>query len=103
MQNVPIGSISEMLAQVEDAKPQIVYISALPPFAISHARELYRRLRRLSPDMRIVICLWHLEGDLHKTAGRLKMTNGDLVLSTLPEAVDYVNFEFKTKAQSAAF
>jgi predicted PurR-regulated permease PerM len=103
VQNVPIGSISEMLAQVEDAKPQIVYISALPPFAISHARELYRRLRRLSPDMRIVICLWHLEGDLHKTAGRLKMTNGDLVLSTLPEAVDYVNFEFKTKAQSAAF
>jgi hypothetical protein len=86
-----------MLAQVADAKPNIVYISALPPFAIGHARELYRRLRLLLPKMRMVICLWHLEGDLHKTAGRLKMAKGDLVFSTLPQVLEYANLELAKK------
>ncbi len=92
-QNVPIGSISEMLEQIADVRPRIVCISALPPFAISHARELYRRLRRLSPDTRIGICLWHLEGDLRKTAARLKLNHGDSVLSALPQALDFVHAE----------
>ncbi len=90
-QNVLIAPISEMLEQVADAKPRTVYISALPPFAISHAREMYRRLRHLSSDMRIVICLWHLEGDLQGTAARLKLSRGDLVCSTLHQALDYLN------------
>jgi hypothetical protein len=90
-----------MLKQVADAKPQIVCISALPPFGVSHARSLYRRLRPLAPNMHIVICLWHLEGDLNKIAGRLKMMRGDLVFSTVPEVLGYVESELKTKVQEA--
>jgi predicted PurR-regulated permease PerM len=101
-QNVSIGPISEMLAQVADAKPNIVCISALPPFAIGHARALYRRLRPLMPNMRMVICLWHLEGDLHKMSGRLKMAKGDLVFSTLPQVLEYVTSELGTKVAAGA-
>jgi len=100
-QSLLIGPVSEMLKQVADAKPQIVCISALPPFGVSHARSLYRRLRPLAPNMRIVICLWHLEGDLNKIAGRLKMMRGDLVFSTLPEVLGYVDSELGTKIQEA--
>jgi predicted PurR-regulated permease PerM len=96
-----IGPVSEMLKQVADARPQIVCISALPPFGVSHARSLYRRLRPLAPNMHIVICLWHLEGDLNQIAGRLKMMRGDLVFSTLPEVLGYVESELKTKVQAA--
>jgi predicted PurR-regulated permease PerM len=100
-QNVPIGPISEMLSQVTEARPRIVCISALPPFAISHARELYRRLRRLSTDVRIVICFWNLEGDLRKTAIRLRLSNGDLVFSTMQQVSDYVNVELKSSLAQA--
>jgi predicted PurR-regulated permease PerM len=96
-QSVPMDAISEMLAQVAEARPQIVCISALPPFAISHARELYRRLRRMAPEMRIVIGLWHLEGDLQKMAVRLKMNSGDAIFSTLPQALGYVQAELATQ------
>jgi hypothetical protein len=48
-----------------------------------------------------VICLWHLEGDLNKIAGRLKMMRGDLVFSTVPEVLDYVDSELGTKVQAA--
>jgi predicted PurR-regulated permease PerM len=100
-QSLPIGPVSEMLKQVADAKPQIVCISALPPFGVSHARSLYRRLRPLAPNMRIVICLWHLEGDLNKIAGRLRMMRGDLVFSTVPEVLGYVESELRTNVQEA--
>ncbi len=96
-QNVPRGPISEVLAQVADAKPSIVCISALPPFAIGHAREVYRRLRLLLPKTRIGICLWQWESDLYKTAGRLKMSKGDLVFSTLPQVLEYANLELAKK------
>ena len=101
-QNVPIGPISEMLSHVSEARPRIVCISALPPFAISHARELYRRLRRLSPDLRIVICFWNLEGDLRKTAIRLRLSKGDLVFSTMQQVSDYVNVELKSSGATVS-
>ena len=101
-QNVPIGPVSDMLPQVSEARPRIVCISALPPFAISHARELYRRLRRLSPDVRIVICFWNFEGDLPKTAIRLRLSKGDLVFSTMRQVTDYVNVELKSNVAQAS-
>jgi predicted PurR-regulated permease PerM len=99
--NIPIGAISDMLSQIADAKPPIICISALPPFAMSHARELYRRLRSQSSDMRVVICLWDFEGDLQKTACRFKMTVGDSVFSTLAQVLDYVCQELGTTAPAA--
>lgn len=96
-QSVPVGAISEMLERVAESMPQIVCISALPPFAISHARELYRRLRRQAPEMSIAIGLWHLEGDPQKMALRLKMNFSDAVLSKLPEALAYVRDELATR------
>ncbi len=101
-QNVLLAPMAEMLTQVSEAKPQIVCISALPPFAVSHARALYRRLRPLSPNLRIVICLWHLETDLRKMASRLKMALGDRVFSTIRQVLEYVNSELKDKTGVAA-
>jgi predicted PurR-regulated permease PerM len=97
--NVPIGPIAEMAAQVSEARPRIVCISALPPFAISHARELYRRLRQLSPEVRIVICFWNLEGDLGKTALRLRQGKGDQVFSAMQQVSDYVSVELKSQSR----
>ena len=42
---IPIGSVDGMLAEAVNAEPEIVCLSALPPYAISHARGIYRRLR----------------------------------------------------------
>src|SRR3984893_18343053 len=40
-QSISIGTTAEMLAQVKEVAPDIVCISALPPFALLHARDLY--------------------------------------------------------------
>jgi hypothetical protein len=78
---------SELLSKAAGTMSHVVCISALPPFAMSHAREAYRSLRRVAPGMPIVIGLWHLEGDLQEISVRLKMNPGDALVSTLPEAL----------------
>ena len=89
---------SELLSKVTGTTSHVVCISALPPFAISHAREAYRSLRRVAPEMPIVIGLWHLEGDLQEISVRLKMNPGDAVVSTLPQAVDSVESALSARA-----
>ena len=52
-----IGTTAEMLSQAAELNPGVVCISALPPFAVNHARALYTKLRTQSPDLHIVVCL----------------------------------------------
>jgi hypothetical protein len=89
---------SELLSKVAETTSHVVCISALPPFAMSHAREAYRSFRREAPEMRIVIGLWHLEGDLQEIFARLKMNPGDAVVSTLPQALDSVESALSAQA-----
>ena len=98
-QSIAIGTTAEMLAQVAEANPDIVCISALPPFAIDHARALYVKLRAHSPNVRVVVCLWHSEGNPEKIANRLKLVAGDGLYTTLPLALQH--FALLRKPQPA--
>jgi predicted PurR-regulated permease PerM len=95
-QSIPIGMTAEMLSQVMDAKPALVCISALPPFALDHARALYNKLRLQSPELQIVICLWHFEGDAQKMAARFKLAPGDKFFTTLRQVLQDVASRFQT-------
>jgi hypothetical protein len=99
--SVAIGTTAEMLAHVAEARPGLVCISALPPFALGHARELYSKLRLQSPDLRVVICLWHFEGDAQKVAARFKLTAGDGFFTTLHQVLQDAGFRFQTNSVSA--
>ena len=96
--NIPLARAPEMLSRVAEFKPKIICIAALPPFAMSHARELYRQCRRLAPQAHVIICMWHFEGDLQKTASRMKMQPGDSILVTLPQALEFAKKEIATTA-----
>ena len=95
-QSIPIGTTAEMSSQVRDAKPGLVCISALPPFALEHARELYSKMRLQSPDLHVVICLWQFEGDAQKVAARFKLTPGDRFFTTLHQVLQDAAFRFQT-------
>lgn len=86
-QAIAIGTTSEMLAQVKEFVPDIVCISALPPFALLHARELYKRVRSVLPEAKVVIGLWKFGGDPAKAAVRLNITGDDKLSLTLAQTV----------------
>jgi predicted PurR-regulated permease PerM len=97
-ESIPIGATSEMLSEVADANPDVVCISALPPFALNHARALYTKLRARSPELHIVICLWHFEGDLQRAASRLKLAKDHGFLTTLAEVLQHITSRTTTIA-----
>ena len=86
-QAIPIGTTAEMLAQVKDTAPDIVCISALPPFALLHARDLYKRLRANVPNARIIVGLWKFSGDPIKAAARFNIVGDDKLAITLAQTV----------------
>jgi predicted PurR-regulated permease PerM len=85
---VPLQRSSEMIARAMLARPDVVCISALPPFALVHAKALYGKLRAQSPAMKIIIGLWNYPGDVERIAARLQLTEGSRMAITLSEVVN---------------
>ncbi len=86
-QAIPIGTTAEMLAQLKDSSPDIVCISALPPFALLHARELYRKIRTQLPNVKIIVGLWKFAGDPIRAATRLHIDGHDKLALTLAQTI----------------
>jgi predicted PurR-regulated permease PerM/methanogenic corrinoid protein MtbC1 len=85
---VPCQRASEMVLRATQALPDVICISALPPFALVHARSLYRKLRPQAPGVRILIGLWNYPGDIERIAARLHLAEGSKMAITLSEVVN---------------
>jgi hypothetical protein len=79
---------SEVLERVAELAPQAVYVSALPPAAVLHASFLCKRLRPRFPDLKIVVALWHADGDLEKGRARLLAAGASEVVVTLKDCIE---------------
>jgi predicted PurR-regulated permease PerM len=82
---IQIGSVERMLAEVAAADPEVVCLSALPPYAISHARGIYRRLRAQQSKAQIIIGLWNYTDDPVKAAAEISGGEQNLICTTLAQ------------------
>jgi hypothetical protein len=76
----------ELLKVVEQRKPDVVYISAMAPAAVTHARTLCKRLQIRFPETHLVVGLWNARGDLSKARTRIGGGDTTHVVATLGEA-----------------
>ena len=90
---VPIGTVEQMLAEVEHAPPGIICISAIPPLALSHARLIYERLRAKFPSQPIIVGLWNYSGDVARSASRIDTPERVHVSTTLAEVLLQVKIQ----------
>lgn len=88
--SISARTATELLTEIKNANPEMVCISALPPFALNHARALYSRLRTESPHLHIVVCLWHSEAEAAVMTARLKLAEGHGLFTTLPQAIQHI-------------
>ena len=82
----PMDALEELSIEQSD----IVCISALPPFALMHARSLSKRLRVSFPKLRIVVGLWNFSAGGVKAEERLEAAFAVEVVTTLAQAVERV-------------
>lgn len=88
---IPLGNEDQMLAEALKNSPDVVCLSALPPYAMSYARTLYEALQARRPELDIVIGLWNHTGDLAKAAKVIAGDEGIQICTTLAEAVQRVS------------
>ena len=79
---------SEYLELVEKNNVQVVVISALPPAAVTHARYIAKRLRARFKELKIIVGLWTIEGNLERARRRLRAAGADEVVNTLEQAIE---------------
>jgi predicted PurR-regulated permease PerM/methylmalonyl-CoA mutase cobalamin-binding subunit len=84
---LPCQRASEMVLRAAQALPDVVCISALPPFALVHAKSLYHKLRAQAPGVRVFIGFWNYPGDVERIAARLQLAEGSKMAITLSEVV----------------
>ena len=96
---IPLQNVDRAVAEVFDVRPDVVCLSALPPYAMSYARTWYETLRASRPDLDIVIGLWNYSGDLAKAAKVITGDEGNPVCVTLAEVVERVSLREPSRSQ----
>ncbi len=82
---------SEVVAMVEELKPAIVCIAAVPPGGISHTRLLCLRLRARYPELKILVGRWGLVDGVEKNREQLTQAGADHVGTSLQETRSQVS------------
>jgi predicted PurR-regulated permease PerM len=88
--SVSLSPPPDLLRELDKLKPDIACISALPPFAIAHARFLYRSLHKQWPELRVIVGLWNFSGDLRLALNRIGMKDEGSILTSLSQVVQAV-------------
>jgi predicted PurR-regulated permease PerM len=81
---------TELLDTLAKEPETVVFISALPPFAFSHARAICQRVRAHLPNNRICIGFWNSTDDLDQTIERFGNGRPNVVIGTLSQALQQV-------------
>ena len=79
---------SEALTRIAELDAQAVFVSALPPAAVLHAAVFCKRLRAKFPELKIIVAVWHADGDMEKGRARLLAAGATDVVVTLKAAVE---------------
>ncbi len=78
-----VSLTGEMIEQVAMEEARLVCISALPPSAVSHSRNLYKRLRAQFENLNIIVGLWTMQGDSRGRIERPELEDGVLCVNSL--------------------
>ena len=82
---------AEMVDLVENRNADLVFISAMPPSAVTHSRYVYKRLRQKFDELRLVVGLWTLRGDAGRARDRIAPDEDLPVVTSLAAAQDRVD------------
>jgi methylmalonyl-CoA mutase cobalamin-binding subunit len=87
---ISVRRVDEIIANVSAEKPDIVFLSGMPPFAVSRAHRLYRSLRAREPQLRLMIGIWNYSDDLDTISQKISRVEAVHISTTLADAVAQV-------------
>jgi predicted PurR-regulated permease PerM len=84
---IPIQRIDETVAAVAEQKPDLVFLSGMPPVAMARANRIFRSLRRANPSLKIIMGIWHYNEDPARAAQMISRTEDLHISTSLADAI----------------
>ncbi|HEY6340219.1 MAG TPA: hypothetical protein VIY49_01895 [Bryobacteraceae bacterium] len=89
--SVPLASSAvSALSLIEPTANDVFCVSAIQPFAFSHARTLSRELRAKFPRTKTVVGVWGFSGDMDRALLRFQPSPPDKFVRSFAEALEYL-------------
>jgi predicted PurR-regulated permease PerM len=87
----PVDSdLVHLMQSLKLSQDDVICISAVPPFALSHAKTVCRQLRIHFPRTRIILGVWGFAGDAERALERFQTPRPDCLVTTLEQAISAV-------------
>ncbi len=80
----------ETIEAISRLPSPLIVVSAVPPYAVRHARNLTKRLRHRLHGVKIIVGIWTDEEHSKRTDSRLASAGSDRLFNRLSEAVEVV-------------
>ena len=90
-QCISLGANAEMIDQLVEDKPDVIVVSALQPFALTHARRLYSQLRARLPQTTVLVGLWNFTGAIDSLSARFGPDAQGLIVTNLAAAMQKID------------
>jgi hypothetical protein len=90
---------SDWIHELREDTDDIIFLSAMPPFAFVSARSYCARIRRQCPSSTIIVGMWGYQSDPEKIKERFGTAKPDYVMTRFSEALDFI---VASRAQEAA-
>lgn len=87
-QCLSLGNHAEMIDELVADKPDVVVISALQPFTLTHARKLYSQVRARMPETFVMVGLWNFDGAIESVSARFGPDAQRQIVTSLTAAVE---------------
>ncbi len=85
--SIPVQRIDETVSAVTAQKPDIVFLSGMPPVAMARAHRIFRGLRSDNRALEIVMGIWHYNEDPSRAAQMISRTEPLHISTSLADAV----------------
>jgi hypothetical protein len=85
--SLPVQRIDETVATVTEEKPDIVFLSGMPPVAMARAHRIFRGRRSANPALKIIMGIWHYNEDPVKAAQMIRRTEDLHTSRSLADAI----------------
>jgi predicted PurR-regulated permease PerM len=84
------SNFNEMIALVQPGPRDVIFISALPPYALAPARKICKQIKARFPRVNVAVGVWGFSGDTDKAKASFERTQPDQLFTSLVQAIEYI-------------
>ena len=85
--SIPVRGIDETVSAVAKQRPDVVFLSGMPPVAMARAHRIFHSLRAANPALKIIMGIWHYNEDPTRASQMISRIEELHISTSLADAI----------------